>query len=58
MTIRMQRFGFFEPATGEKLIRGLLDGQFAAEKVSLARSSRALAARAQRKSRLPIGPKP
>ena len=36
-TIRLQRFGFFEPAYGEGLIRTLLEEQFAPEKASLAR---------------------
>jgi hypothetical protein len=36
-TIRLQRFGFFEPAYGEGLIRTLLLEQFAPEKARLAR---------------------
>ncbi len=36
-TIRLQRFGFFEPAYGEGLIRTLLEEQFEPEKASLAR---------------------
>ncbi len=35
--IRLQRFGFFEPAYGEGLIRTLLEEQFAPEKASLIR---------------------
>lgn len=35
--IRLQRFGFFEPAKGEQLIRILLDEQFVQEKASLTR---------------------
>lgn len=31
-TLRMQRFGSFDPDYGEKLIRALLDEQFEAEK--------------------------
>ncbi len=35
--IRLQRFGFFEPAYGESLIRTLLEEQFTPEKARLAR---------------------
>jgi thiol-disulfide isomerase/thioredoxin len=35
--IRMQRFGFFEPAYGEGLIRSLLEEQYAPEKANLSR---------------------
>ena len=35
--LRFQRFGFFEPAFGESLIRTLLDEQFKPERASLRR---------------------